>query len=383
MSQALFSHVVIVGLGLIGSSLARDIHALGLVQHLSGVDPDEQNRSLLLRSGMLDAAYASVDELRSATPVMDADLLLIATSPSSWPEMVQCLPPLTHASSLIMDVGSVKAYAAELFTSAFVGHGTFIPCHPIAGNAGSGASAGAQGLFDNRRIILCPAEGTAETPLRIADAFWQALGGIPEMMPAEVHDRIYALVSHLPQMVAYAAMHTLAPHIQHPLSDVLQPFLRLAGSPAALWTDIAMTNTAMLTEAMEVYLHLIAHMRGELLAGMDHISEPKSDASIAAQLLPRLIASSLVSTVSLSERKHRLKMAPYAGTGFADVASPAAQPPEDDMALISDYFTDVAALLEQFEAEFRTLFLAVRDRQADTMLRYMQEAQAKHRKLVN
>lgn len=376
-TPALFSHAIIVGLGLIGSSIARDIRALGLAERITGIDPDTQNRHILQGGGVVDAAYETVQAIASA------DLLIIATPPSSWAELSLLLPPLMQPDALIMDVGSVKALAAELFTPAFRGHGTFIPCHPIAGKETSGAASGQQGLFEGRKIILCPAEGTAEIPLRLADAFWQALGGIPEMMPADVHDRIYAFVSHLPQMVAYCAARTLSPYLTKPLNDMQKPFLRLAESPVALWSDIASTNHVMLAEAMEIFLHLIAHMRSELAAGVDHISEPKSDTSIAAQLLPRLIASSLVSTVSLSERKHRLKMAPYAGTGFADVASPAARPPEEDMELISDYFTDVAALLEQFEAEFRTLFLAVRDRQADTMLHYMQEAQVKHRMLVN
>lgn len=368
MTNALFSHAIIIGLGLIGSSLARDLRALGLAERLTGIDPDEDNRRILLGGGTLDAAMAI------PSPEQPADLLLIATPPSSWPHLSQVLPALTHPGSLIMDVGSVKARAAELFTPAFAGRGTFIPCHPIAGKETSGAAAGQQGLFEHRRVILCPAEGTAETPIRIAHAFWQALGAQPEMMPADVHDRIYALISHLPQMVAYASMQTLAPHLTT-LDEVQRPFLRLAGSPPALWTDIALANHAALADAMETYLHLIAHMRGELAAGMDHVAEPKSDMARAARLLPRLIASTLVSTVSLSERKQRLKMAPYAGTGFADVASPAARPPEEDMEAISEYFADVAALMERFEEDFRTLFLAVRDQKADALQAFMRTVQ--------
>jgi prephenate dehydrogenase len=375
MSDTLFSHVVIVGLGLIGSSLARDLRTLGLAETLTGIDPDEENRRILLGGGTLDAALA--------LPALErpADLLLIATPPSTWPHLSQVLPALTHADSLIMDVGSVKARAAELFTPAFAGRGTFIPCHPIAGKATSGAAAGEQGLFEHRRVILCPAEGTAETPLRIAHAFWQTLGAEPEMMPAEVHDRVYALVSHLPQMVAYAAMPVLAPHLAAPMEERFRPFLRLAGSPPALWTDIAMANHALLADAMETYLHLIAHMRGELLAGAEHLPEPKSDKTIAARLLPRLAASALVSTVSLSERKHRLKMAPYAGTGFADVASPAAAPPEEDMEAISNYFADVAELLEMFENQFRALFQAVRGLDGQELTSRMNDARTGYLRL--
>lgn len=376
MSDPLFSHTVIVGLGLIGSSIARDLRALGLTKTLTGVDPDEENCALLLRTGTLDRAFG--------LPQLDepADLMIIATPPSSWPHLSQTLPALTHADSLIMDVGSVKAPAAELFTPAFAGRGTFIPCHPIAGKALSGAANGEQGLFEHRRVVLCPAEGTAEMPLRIAHAFWQALGAEPEMMPPEVHDRIYALVSHLPQMVAYAAMPVLRPHLTLPLEERFRPFLRLAGSPPALWADIAMANHDQIAEAMETYLHLIAHIRGELLAGTEHVPEPKSDMTIAARLLPRLAASALVSTVSLSERKHRLKMAPYAGTGFADVASPAAAPPEEDMEIISDYFGDVADLMAVFEERFRQLFLAVRNSEKETALHLMQEALETYQNLV-
>jgi prephenate dehydrogenase len=376
MSEALFSHAVIVGLGLIGSSLARDLRALGLAEKLSGIDPDEENRRIMMASGILDGAYA-LPEI--AQP---ADLLIIATPPSSWPHLSQVLPALTHVNSLIMDVGSVKALASELFIPAFHGRGTFIPCHPIAGKERSGAAAGQQGLFENRRIILCPAEGTAESPIRIADAFWQALGGIPEMMPADVHDRIYALVSHLPQMVAYSAMLSMAPYLSSPLDDLQRPFLRLAGSSPALWADIALANHAALTEAMETYLHLIAHMRGELAAGMDHVDHPTSDIMRAVRLLPRLIASTLVSAVSLSERKHRLKMAPFAGSGFADVASPAARPPEEDMEAISDLFQDVGKLLESFENNFKALYLAVRERDKETLDTFMHDARNLHEKLI-
>lgn len=373
MTDTLFPHAVIIGLGLIGSSLARDLRALGLCERLTGIDPDEDNCRILLSGGTLDEAFAlpSTDHL--------ADLLLIATPPSSWPHLSQVLPALTHAESLIMDVGSVKARAAEWFTPAFMGRGTFIPCHPIAGKESSGAAAGQQGLFENRKIILCPAEGTPETPIRIAHAFWQALGGLPEMMPADVHDRIYALVSHLPQMVAYAAMRTLAPYLGMASSDLHRPFLRLAGSPPSLWADIALANAAQLGEAMETFLHIVTHMRSELEAGTGHDVAPQSDMTVTTALFPRLIASSLVSAVSLSERKHRLKMAPYAGTGFADVASPAARPPEEDMESISAYYAEVAALMREFEAHFRTLFLALREQNRTALLDYMETAQTLHR----
>jgi prephenate dehydrogenase len=126
-----------------------------------------------------------------------------------------------------------------------------------------------------------------------------------------------------------------------------------------MWRDIAFANKTMVKDALEHFLTVISHMRAELESGAEHGEQTEYTETAAYSLFPRVLASALVSAVQLCERRHELKLVRYAGAGFADIAAPAMEPPEEDMEAISKAYGQVAGLLKAFEDRFRTMFIAL------------------------
>lgn len=374
----MFESVAIIGLGLIGSSLAHDIRAHRLAKQVIGIDPEQAHGTLLLTKGLIQQSHADIAHVKTS-----CDLVIIASPPSSFEAIAKALPPILAEGALVMDVGSVKTHAIEAIAPYIPAHASYIPAHPIAGKAESGAMAGEEGLFAQKRIILTPYKELDEAVVTKALDFWQGIGGACEIMDAQKHDQIYAHVSHLPQMVAFAACLTLneIPRMAVQTKNISN-FLRLGASSPALWTDIASHNRAPLYDALHTFLYLLNHMIAELSAGEER-GEPSREAKDAAlTLLPRIIASLVISTVIMFEKKQDIKAIMYAGTGFADVTAPAIEPPEGDIERISGAYAQVAQMLQVFEGHFRTLFLQLERGETQALFESMLEANLAHKHLV-
>lgn len=234
----------VIGLGLIGGSLARELSARGV--HVLGYDRDEETVRAALRDGGIHAPIGSDLEEISA-----ADVVVLAVPVSAGPRVLQYISPHLQHVRLVLDVGSTKASIIAAAEALGIGS-CFVGCHPLAGDHRSGWDASRLGMFQGAPVFLCPTAETGETALAIAQEFWEALGARADIVDAAEHDRRLAWASHLPQAVSTALALTLAGAGVKP--DELGPggrdTTRLAGSSPEIWTDIALDNAPELRVAL-------------------------------------------------------------------------------------------------------------------------------------
>ncbi len=365
-------NIAIIGLGLIGGSVAKALKAKHPDCHITGIDTDTESHDIMLSEGAVDKTYEALSE----EAVAECDTLVIATPPSSWEGLSTTMKkiPLNHVE-LIMDVGSIKVFANRCFAD----FPQFVAAHPIAGSEFSGAAFSVAELFEGKRVIVTPREQSDRRAVQRAIQFWEEFGCVVNEMHDDAHDIIYANISHLPQFIAYASAAALLPNIGY--HEPVMRFLRLAGSSPDLWIGVFERNTS-LYPAAENYLQIINHMIAELRTGALETEAPLQFEP-ALPLVPRIIASCLIGAVTIEERKNNMKMSPYAGSGFADTTHPAITPPEDDLAGISEHTNAVITLLEMVEQRVRDMLLAMRKADWDGLHTIMKQAQHEYVSKLN
>ncbi len=380
------SHILIIGLGLIGASLAHDIRRHKLARRVTGLDMAEESGTYLLTKGLVQEAITSIEQLSEP-----ADIVIICTPPSTFEGVAKSLKDALAEGALVMDTGSVKLEAIAAIAPHIPNNATYIPTHPIAGKSESGAAAGEEGLFANKRVILTPHEEIDEAVIEPVLNFWQTIGGACEIMDAGLHDRTYAHVSHLPQLVAYACCLTLKEVMKPVIGDdttemreKLALFLRLGASNPVLWTDIALTNRTEIFAALQNFLQIMSHMRAELAAGEGRGEKPITlpQATVLSRLFPRIIASSTISVVQLAEQSSEQKLFPYVGTGFADVSAPALEEPDGDIENISRAYVQMGELLNVFESHLRPMMIALEKGESETLHNQLMAATLAHQHIM-
>ncbi|MGV6802281.1 MAG: prephenate/arogenate dehydrogenase family protein [bacterium] len=259
-----FEKIAVLGIGLIGSSLALAIKEKKLTTDLSGFDlspaiqKEARDLSLLPVADSLEAAVAQ------------AELIIIATPPGAIPSIIQQISQLELGETIIMDVGSVKGVVVKAAES-LPAHLHFIPAHPVAGTEQSGPSAGFAHLFEGRWSILTPLE-KAETRYQAAvekvEAFWQAVGAQVTKMSAQHHDLALAVTSHLPHLIAYTLVGAA-----HDVENVTQAevvkysaggfrdFTRIAASDPVMWRDVFLNNKEAVIEVLGRFSEELALMQ--------------------------------------------------------------------------------------------------------------------------
>ncbi|MFN2447093.1 MAG: prephenate dehydrogenase [Vicinamibacterales bacterium] len=252
--------LVVVGLGLIGTSVALAARRRWPSLRIAGVDHPEK---------LLNHIVAGVCDLASPdlSVVTDADVIILATPVATILNTVTDIVRLRSARTLVTDVGSTKRAIVAAFRKA--GCETFVGGHPIAGGEIGGALAARADLFDGRPWLLI---GTGDTPLDArAEALIRDLGALPVWTDAETHDRVMAAVSHLPQVVASALMVTAADAAGAGglswAGSGLRDTTRLAGSASSLWESVLATNSDELQP-------LLLRLSEELRLMADHLAEP-------------------------------------------------------------------------------------------------------------
>lgn len=235
----------IIGLGLIGGSLARDLAAVGW--RVLGDDQDAATLAAALTSGVVAAPLGEAD-------LDDLDLLVLAVPVRAAADPLRWLAANVDPGSgvVITDVGSTKrsvVAAAEAMGLA----GRFVGSHPVAGSHESGWGAGRTGLFRGRTIWMCPASGSRAEAMRVVETLWRSVGGDPRRLDPAAHDRLLAAVSHLPQLAATSLAAVLDGQGIAP--DDLGPggrdTTRLAGSDPDMWTDIVLDNADAIVPVLE------------------------------------------------------------------------------------------------------------------------------------
>lgn len=203
--------------------------------------------------------------------------------------------------------------------------------------------------------MLTPDSDTDADSLAIVETLWHAAGADVIHMPAQVHDQIYAYVSHLPHYIAFVAaayLHRIGADMQAD-DAVLQQFLRISRSNPRMWTDIALENRESFLSVLATYIALLDHFATELRAGEK--TETKDTVAIAKNLLPRILAASLISSVSLHEQQSGLNLRPFGAGGMRDIVAPAANTPEADTETISHNANAMADHIDAIIKDFRKL----------------------------
>ena len=244
-----FARVTIIGMGLIGSSLARAVRETMPTVRLTVTDGDAAVRE---RVRALDLADDITDNAGAA--VVDAELVILAVPVGAMAAVAAEIAAELAPGAIISDVGSVKARVLADLTAALPGV-TIVPGHPVAGTEKSGPDAGFASLFKDRWCILTPAEANSDSDKVVA--FWTRLGAKVELMDAQHHDRVLAVTSHLPHLIAYSIVGTASDLESVTRSEVIKysaggfrDFTRIAASDPVMWRDVFLNNREAVLETL-------------------------------------------------------------------------------------------------------------------------------------
>lgn len=247
----------IVGLGLIGGSVARAAREAGFADRLIGLDPDADQIQAGLQLGVIDAGGTEADG-----QIQAADLIVIAVPVAQTRTALQSIAPYLRQNAVITDVGSTKQSALAAASVLGEMQNRFVAGHPIAGTERSGVAAADARLFQQRRVILTPTADLQEDALELVRALWDACGAEVCEMPAAHHDEVLAATSHLPHVLAYALVDCLATmedrrEIFAYAAGGFRDFTRIASSSPRMWHDIVRANRGAVLEAMDQFsVHL-------------------------------------------------------------------------------------------------------------------------------
>jgi prephenate dehydrogenase len=253
--------VAIVGVGLIGGSLALALKEAGVAGRILGFDLDQHNLVQALQLGIIDHACSGAEEL------FVADLIFLATPVLAMPAALTAIAPHLKPGAILTDGGSVKGAVISALEPLLSPTLRYVPGHPISGTERSGAQAAFATLFRGKRCILTPTECTDPQALALVTALWQAVGSEVMLMDAEKHDRILAAISHLPHMVAYALVNAVGSYDRYEENILLysaggfRDFTRIASSDPTMWRDIALTNRDALLEMIERFEADLAQLK--------------------------------------------------------------------------------------------------------------------------
>jgi prephenate dehydrogenase len=250
----MINRLVILGVGLIGGSLARALRDANAVGEIVGFGRGLANLQLAVEQGVVDRIETSV-----ARAVQDADVVVIAVPMASMNGLLQEMAPYLGAQTIVTDVGSVKgSVVAAARQSLGPALARFVPGHPIAGTEKSGVAASFPTLFVNRRVVLTPLPENDALAVARVRAMWEATGAEVMNMPAEEHDEVLAATSHLPHLLAFALVDLLAsrPDRERAFALAASGFrdsTRIASSDPVMWRDIALTNRDALRRVLTAY----------------------------------------------------------------------------------------------------------------------------------
>jgi prephenate dehydrogenase len=270
MSTFYIDKLAVVGVGLIGGSLALALKEAGAVGHVVGVGRGLPNLETALRLGVVDSITQDLAE-----GVADADVIFLATPVQALGTVAEQSMPYLKTGAIITDGGSVKQAVIDAIEPHLRGDVNFVPGHPIAGTENSGAEAAFPTLYRDRRCILTPTRRTDKDALEYIRSMWQLVGSQVVMMEVDKHDRVLAAISHLPHMVAYALVNAVGAYDRYD-ENILEysaggfrDFTRIASSDPTMWRDIALTNREALVEMMGQFETFFAELKEDVATGSD------------------------------------------------------------------------------------------------------------------
>ena len=269
----IFRRMVVVGVGLIGGSLALDVRKRGLVGEIVGVGRGQSNLRFAQRQGIIDRYVTTEKDIPE-----DTDLLVMATPVQTTVSLTKRFLPRLRPGCVVSDVGSVKAEIVRGMEQLLPSTIPFVAGHPIAGGEQWGARAAMADLFVGHRCILTPTKRTDAAALRRIAMLWRKVGAKVEMMNPETHDRILGVISHLPHVLVYALVNALSRtrvsgvDLKSYCAGGFKDFTRIASSRPELWRDICLMNRSAVGQSLGDYIksleqlkHWIEEGKGTLL----------------------------------------------------------------------------------------------------------------------
>ena len=257
-----FARAAVIGVGLIGGSFALAAKAAGLCRQVVGAGRNPRNLELALQRGVIDAVASS-----AAQAAQGADLVLIATPVAQYPQVFAAIGPALGAQAVVTDAGSTKRDVVAAGRAALGARlAQFVPAHPIAGAEQSGAAAATADLFRGKRVVLTPLAETSPQALARVEQAWSACGARLFRMTPEAHDEVFAAVSHLPHLLAYALVHCIAERgnaaqLFGYAASGFRDFTRIASSQPEMWRDICVANKDALLAELDRYGAQLAALR--------------------------------------------------------------------------------------------------------------------------
>ena len=252
LAEPLFERLALIGVGLIGSSLARVARARNLARHITACDaaPDVAARASAL-------SLADTVTTDAAAAARGADLVILCVPPGAIGAVAASIGPHLKAGAILSDVSSVKAAVIAAAAPHVPGHADLIPAHPVAGTEYSGPDAGFATLFLNRWCIVTPPEGARPAAVERLSDFWRGAGSNVELMTPAHHDMVLAITSHVPHLIAYNIVGTAAHLEAVTQSEVIKfsaggfrDFTRIAASDPTMWRDVFLNNKDAVLEML-------------------------------------------------------------------------------------------------------------------------------------
>jgi cyclohexadieny/prephenate dehydrogenase len=283
VSKLLFDRLALIGIGLIGSSIARAAREQGIVRSITATARTAETRRRVVELGIADQVVGS-----NAEAAEGADLVIVSIPVRQSGPVAQEIGPHLKPGAIVSDVGSVKGAVLRDMAPHLPAGVHFVPAHPVAGTEYSGPDAGFAELFVNRWCILTPPDDADQDAVDRLAAFWRALGANVETMNADHHDLVLAVTSHLPHLIAYTIVGTADELAQVTRSEVLKfsaggfrDFTRIAASDPTMWRDVFLTNKAAVLEMLDRFNKDIASLtqairKGDGDALFDHFARTRA-----------------------------------------------------------------------------------------------------------
>ena len=252
LDEPIFDELAIIGVGLIGSSVARAVRRRRAARRIVVAD---RSAETLERARALGLAEEATDDLKRA--VGRADCVMICAPLGAYGAIGRLVGPALKPGAIVTDVGSVKGAVASALGPLLPSHARLVPAHPVAGTEQSGPDAGFATLFINRWCILTPADGVDPNAVGKVRALWEALGSHVETMNPQHHDLVLAITSHVPHLIAYNIVGTAADLAEVTRSEVIKfsaggfrDFTRIAASDPTMWRDVFLHNKDAVLEML-------------------------------------------------------------------------------------------------------------------------------------
>ncbi|MGO4279458.1 prephenate dehydrogenase [Cupriavidus sp. OV038] len=267
MSALHFSRVVIVGVGLIGGSLALSLKRAGVVGTVVGVGRSAASLEKAKTLGVIDEIASLEDAARGAS------LIVLCAPVAQTFALLHALEPHLQPGTIVTDAGSTKSDVIMAAKTALGDKAAqFVPAHPIAGRELSGVEAALNDLYLGKKVVLCPLQENARTDVAAVRAMWECTGADCHVMSAVQHDAVFAAVSHLPHLLAFALVAQLVNAEDAALKldfagGGFRDFTRIAGSSPEMWRDICIANKEALLREIDTYEKVLAHLKTQIKDG--------------------------------------------------------------------------------------------------------------------